>query len=436
MTPTVYLWVDPRGWPTPLDPDLLSAIPQARLQPSVAMMPGEISARMIGEHWFDELPSEPCVVILLLTRPVIAGWLPITDRWLNSSHRLYVIYTDGLSASDIRDVARMTAEQPVARAPYRIAQLNAAGLENAMQWASGILQKAGSSNVTPAPPPLKLLPARWRHLPSNLQDDYYYPEDFTVSMNGAAHYRLVAASHRGKTHAHQGTFREDAVAVTATDYWNIMAVADGAGTADLARVGSNLAVTRAVAAMSSAMPNPPAVEDVGRAIWAGLRAAYHAVKGFATEHEVSASDLNTTLQLLIHWPQEHGCLLGVAHIGDGIVTPETLDGTYYLLTDPDTDPDDSSRTLFLTSGPLKQWMERAKVYQFDEPLDIVALMTDGLSGDLEPYAELLHTNLIEALRNRVLSYPLNHTEQALLALISYDRRGSFDDRTLAVLSRG
>src|SRR5258708_7702035 len=401
MTPTVYLWVDPRGWPAPLDPDLLSAILQARL-----MLPVEISARVVGERWFDELPSEPCVVILLLTRPVIAGWLPITDRWLNSSHRLYVIYTDGLSASDIRDVARMTAEQPVARAPYRIAQLNAAGLENAMQWASGILQKAGSSNVTPAPPPLKLLPARWRHLPSNLQDDYYYPEDFTVSMNGAAHYRLVAASHRGKTHAHQGTFREDAVAASA------------------------------LAERTVAMPNPPAVEDVGREMWAGLRAAYHGVKGFATEHEVRASDLNTTLQLLIHWPQEHGCLLGVAHIGDSIVTAETLDGQYYLLTDPDTDPDDSSRTLFLTSGPLKQWMERAKVYQFDEPLDIVALMTDGLSGDLEPYAELLHTNLIEALRNRVLSYPLNHTEQALLALISYDRRGSFDDRTLAVLSRG
>src|SRR5260370_7962872 len=93
------------------------------------------------------------------------------------------------------------------------------------------------------------------------------------------------------------------------------------------------------------------------------------------------------------------------------------------------------RSLLLTSGALEQWMERAKVYQFDEPLDIVALMTGGLSGDLEPYAELLHTNLFEALRNRVLCYPLKQREAALLALISYDRRGSFDDRTLAVLSR-
>src|SRR5258708_16066622 len=159
MTPTVYLWVDPRGWPAPLDPDLLSAILQARL-----MLPVEISARVVGERWFDELPSEPCVVILLLTRPVIAGWLSITDRWLNSSHRLYVIYTDSLSAADIREFARITAEQPVARAPYRISQLNAAGLANERHWASGLLQKRRTSNLTPAPPPLKFLPSRSPHL--------------------------------------------------------------------------------------------------------------------------------------------------------------------------------------------------------------------------------------------------------------------------------
>jgi hypothetical protein len=174
---------------------------------------------------------------------------------------------------------------------------------------------------------------------------------------------------------------------------------------------------------------------VGRAIWAGLKAAYQAIRSFSNERSLTMSDLNTTLQLLLHWPQDKGCLLGVAHIGDGIVTAETPDGQYYLLTEPDTDPDDSSRTLFLTSGPLKQWMERTKVFQFDEPLDIVALMTDGLSGDLEPYDELLHTNLFEALRNRVLCYPLPQRENALLSLISYDRRGSFDDRSLAVLSR-
>src|SRR5262249_49932948 len=235
---TLYLFVDPRGWPSPLDADLLTAILQSRL-------PVEIRGRRVGERWFDELPSSPsedCTVFVLLTLAPAPGWSTAVDKWLSPSHRLYLLYLDNVSPVDVREFARLTANQALARAPYRVAQLNAVGLENAMAWAASILQKV--TEIPPTVPVLKISPARWRHLPSNPQDTYYYPEQFTTSMQGAAGYRLVAASHRGKTHAHQGTFREDAVALAATRYWNVMAVGDGAGTADLARVGSNLAVKR------------------------------------------------------------------------------------------------------------------------------------------------------------------------------------------------
>jgi serine/threonine protein phosphatase PrpC len=427
----VHLLVDPRGWPASLSPDLVNTILQARLHTQFGPQ-ADIRAQAVDG--FASLPRDESIVFLLLTTALAPGWRDAVSTWLDSTHQLYVLYTDSVDPADIRSLADLTVKQAVARAPYRIAQQNAVGLENAMQWVVGILQKVGEAQ--PVLPPIKTTPARWRHLPSNQADSHYFPEEYTLSMEGVAGYRMVAASHRGKTHAHQGTFREDAVAIGSTAYWNVMAVGDGAGTADLARVGSNMAVARAVEAMKEAMPTAPTAEDVGRAIWAGLRSAYHSIKAFASENSVAVGDLSTTLQLLIHWPQQTGCLLGVAHIGDGIVTAETRNEQYYLLTEPDTDPDDSSRTLFLTSGPLKQWMERTKVYQFDEPLDIVCLMTDGLSGDLEPYDELLHANLFEALRNRVLCYPMRQREQALLSLISYDRRGSFDDRTLAVLSMG
>ncbi len=438
MIPSLYLMVDPRGWAERLDPEIVSLILQARVS---AYLPTSIRTLRAGDRWFDELPREESVVFLLLTRPLHPDWQDEVGRWLTASHRLYVMHIDSIPPNDIALLARMTSGQTVARAPYRIAQQNANGLEGAMQWVAGILERVLEVEVAPAAaptimPPIRVSSARWRILPSNRQDRHFYPENFTTSLKGVGGYRMVTASHRGKTHAHQGTFREDAVAIDTTEYWNIMAVSDGAGTAELARVGSNLAVQQAVEAARDSMPRVPVTEDVGKAIWAGLKAAHQAIKAFAAEEQVNVTDLNSTLQLLVHWPQGDGCLLGVAHVGDGIVTAETSDGQYYLLTDPDTDPDDSSRTLFLTSGPLRQWMERTKVYQFDEPLDIVCLMTDGLSGDLEPYTELLHTNLFEALRDRVLCYPLSQREQVLLDFISYDRRGSFDDRTLAVLSRG
>jgi len=433
MTPNIYVLVDTRGWPTPLDPEVVSAILQARLR--FATMP-DLEARELSARWFDRLPREESVVFLIITRLLTPGWQDDVRRWLSSGHMLYAAYVDGADMSDLRDLAALTANQPIPRAPYRIVQQNAIGLENAARWMESILVKlAEASPVPSAPPPIKVTPTRWRNLPSNREDPYAFPDQITTSLRGAANYKMVAASHRGKSHAHNGTFREDAVALESTHYWNIMAVADGAGTAPMARIGSNLAVTNAVAAIRDAMPDPPTTEDVGRAIWAGLKAAHTAIRNFAAEQHIAMADLHSTLQLLIHWPQATSCELGLAHVGDGIMAAETVDGQYYMLTEPDTDPEADGRTLFLTSGPVRQWMERAKVYQFDSRINIVALMTDGVSGDLEPYNERLQTYLFDSLRQRVLCYPLRQREQSLLAFIGYERRGSFDDRTLAVLSR-
>lgn len=89
----------------------------------------------------------------------------------------------------------------------------------------------------------------------------------------------------------------------------------------------------------------------------------------------------------------------------------------------------------MTSGPLRDWMERTRVYEFDREISILAMMTDGLAGDLESYGDGMHAQLFEMVRNKVLCYPLEHREAALASFLNYDRRGSFDDRTLVVLSR-
>lgn len=445
MPPKIHLLVDSTGWSTPLDPDMVSVVLSARLP---AHFPVQLVADELSERWYEVLPIGEAIVFLFLTRPLSGDWQPPVKQWLSPQHRLYLLHTDAVGTNDLRLLAQLTVGQPVARAAYRVAQQNSAGLDNAANWMAGLLTKlidvhailhTRPNDDLPAEAvmmPARFTPTRWRSLPSNRQDADYYPDQLASSAQGAGGYGLAAASLRGKSHAHAGTFRDDAVALATTSYWNIMAVADGAGTAPLARVGSNLAVKSAVEAMYAAMPQMPANEDVGKAIWAGLRAAYNAIRDFAAQRQIDVSNLHTTLQLLIHWPQKTGCLVGVAHVGDGIIAAETTDRQFYLLTEPDLDPDEDGRTLFLTSGSLRTWMEeRTKIYQFDEPLEMVCLMTDGVSGDLEPYTELLPSNLFEALRQRVLCYPLKQREQALLAFVSYDRRGSFDDRTLAVLAR-
>jgi hypothetical protein len=392
--------------------------------------------RLLTEHWASELPQAETVALLVVARPLAEGWQAALQTWLDERRLLYIAFFDGAALSDLRQLAALTASQPLPRAPYRLSAQNMPQLDAALTWFEALLQKMQPVFVPEAPPPpVRTVTTRWRNLPSNAQDSYAYPDQFTLSAHGARGYSMVGASHRGRTHAHHGTFRDDAFALGATPHWNILAVADGAGTAALARVGSNLAVTNAVEAVRTNAPASPKPDDLGRAVWIGLEAAYHALFEFANTEYIPVSDLNTTFQLLIHFPLETSCYVGVVHIGDGLVVAETVDGQLYPLTEPDTDPDDDGRTFFLTSAPLNKWKRRAKVYQFDERLSLVALMTDGLSSDLEPYEEFLQPNLLRALRQRVLCYPLPLREKALLSLISYERRGSFDDRTLAILSR-
>jgi hypothetical protein len=386
-----------------------------------------------GDRWFDKLPKGQALVFLLLTRTPAEGWREAVRAWLtSSSHLLYTIYTDSVRIEDVREMAALTEGQPLPRAPHRVAQQNQVGLEKAANWAQKIVQTVAPA----APPKVKASPTRWRALESNQQGFHAVPDRFTTSTAGTEGYYLVGASNRGKTHAHNGTYREDATEVSATSHWNLIAVSDGAGTAPLARVGANLAVKHAVAAMRKAMPAQPGTSDIGVAIVEGLKAAVNAQQRFADDNHVPLTDLNATLLLLIHWALNKGCLMGLLHVGDGLIAAETVDGKYYVLTEADVDPDDSGRTLFLTSAPIKTWVARAKVYQFDEQLNIVALMTDGLAGDIEPPTpERLSSQLFEPLRQKVLCYPAHLRETALLHFLSYDRRGSYDDRTLALLAR-
>src|SRR5690349_2848665 len=133
---SVQLLVDARGWPSPLDPEVASSILQARLQ-----APLDIRARTVTDRWHMELPPDDSIVLALITQSPAAGWQAVLKSWLGTEHKLYVIYADAVEPNDVRELAQLTANQPVPRAPYRIAQPNEVGLANAMQWAASVIEK-------------------------------------------------------------------------------------------------------------------------------------------------------------------------------------------------------------------------------------------------------------------------------------------------------
>lgn len=81
----------------------------------------------------------------------------------------------------------------------------------------------------------------WKSLPSDAGDRFAKVDDIAEegTLMGKT---LVAASKRGRAHANKGTFRDDDYAYAEFDNgWGIVAISDGAGSAQYARKGSAVA---------------------------------------------------------------------------------------------------------------------------------------------------------------------------------------------------
>lgn len=81
----------------------------------------------------------------------------------------------------------------------------------------------------------------WRDVPSDRNMKFAKPDTDTF-FDTFLDKKIIVASKRGRSHAHDGTFRDDDFAVKKlVDGWEIVAVADGAGSAKYAREGSKIA---------------------------------------------------------------------------------------------------------------------------------------------------------------------------------------------------
>lgn len=81
----------------------------------------------------------------------------------------------------------------------------------------------------------------WRDVPSDRNMKFAKPDTDTF-FDTFLDKKIIVASKRGRSHAHDGTFRDDDFAVKKlVDGWEIVAIADGAGSAKYAREGSKIA---------------------------------------------------------------------------------------------------------------------------------------------------------------------------------------------------
>jgi len=196
---------------------------------------------------------------------------------------------------------------------------------------------------------------------------------FMGTQSGSATvWRVAAASVRGAGHARADQVCQDAHAFTRLPNGVLVAtVADGAGSANLSEVGSDLAAKTAAAAIATAeiLPSEADTEGWKTLLTDALRLAQVRLEAEAEQRAVDPNALATTLLLAVATPEA----TAVMQVGDGAIVVGDADGGARALTFP-LHGEYANTTVFLTSPDA---LETAQFGLYPAATHL-ALFSDGL----------------------------------------------------------
>ena len=180
----------------------------------------------------------------------------------------------------------------------------------------------------------------WKNIPGDPGDIFYKPYD--ISYQGKfLDKKIVVTSKRGRSHAHEGKFREDDFAVNELPAdWCIVSVSDGAGSAKAAREGSRVATASVNGFFNSSevlaeldnniniiytpedstKDKDEARRNVIRTLYEGVLFTYTALDKTAIDHDLSIIDLHATLIFALVKKFSFGYIILSFGVGDCPVT--------------------------------------------------------------------------------------------------------------------
>lgn len=269
------------------------------------------------------------------------------------------------------------------------------------------------------------------------------PTDSRVLIPSHHAWWLVGASKQGRSHILAGSAREDHFGMDASmdeadaGRWFAIAVADGVGTASLARLGSRLAVQGLLSAVrqecEQACPGPDQLCNVlSKSAWQSLRGLEAAaldrqqpIKAFAT----------TLLAVLGIETSDKRIALGLFQAGNGLIAEVSADNSLRSIIDPQDEQEDGSIYDLTSQHTIATWDDRRfRKIVLDPASWGVVLITDGISDDLVPLTE--KGGILGKELRSLSATPNLNAGNDLLQLISYQKRGSTDDRTLSCVIFG
>jgi hypothetical protein len=298
----------------------------------------------------------------------------------------------------------------------------------------------------------------WKNIdpPSN---DSYFKENSDGKYLAFSGHSLVAASRRGRSHEHSGTFRDDDFFLEHDDKseWSVMIVADGAGSAKNSRWGSKLAVKafgehvmeqlqgefggRMTATLAEwGADSSAAAKTLGTEFhYLFHKAGTLAVQAIEAEAQAKGAaykEYSTTLLAAATRTDGDDIFLATFWMGDGAIAAYGPRGKVRLMGTPDGG-EFAGQTRFLDRSALadQSFAKRIGIGYYPD-LSAVLLMTDGISDPrFETDNGLINAALWDTLWDEI-NPKIENAEpvQALVDWLGFFSPGHHDDRTIAVLS--
>lgn len=334
-------------------------------------------------------------------------------------------------------------------------------------WRNGMPIFKKEFNLIVNPDPRSL----WKDLPSDSGIEYYRPDSDTAYMapysiegTNNSNRGMVAASQRGRSHAHEGSPRDDyfALAKVELSHWYVLTVADGAGSAPYSREGARIACNtvlatcqRQLAAQSielelliegfSKDQSDGASEKLRDALFCaigdGVTQAYNNIQQEAMSMHRSIKDYATTFQLTISKRFEFGWFVAAFWVGDGGIGLYNKEAQWVKILGKPDGGEFAGQTCFLTMPEMMEPDELRRRLRFElfDDFTALVLMTDGITdAKFETDASLQRVekwnDLWEDLNKEVdFSENSEVIAEQLLRWLDFWSPGNHDDRTIAIL---
>ena len=297
----------------------------------------------------------------------------------------------------------------------------------------------------------------WKDLDSD-PNAPYQKSALDHSEHALGHFRIVAASRRGRSHANKGDFRDDdyAVGYSESSGWLVVAVADGAGSAKYSRKGSLIASTVARDWLVNSLDSPDyanwenssssegggkTLRDIRDLLYNAALLAHYKIKEEVEKPTETLPEppvirnYDTTLILLLLKKMAKGYFAATFSVGDGGAGLFLEPNQAVPLMNADGG-EHAGQTTFLTIVSSLNASEENLTHRFSQAtvsdFTLALAMTDGITDPKFPSdAAFADPNCWHALSNELKPALVDST--SLLEWLNFFSPGNHDDRTIVAV---